>query len=61
MSNVHAVTEDLKFEARIAYFCELDDQAKKDLSLAVSAVLQEQSKKHGYLVWRVQLFSETRK
>ncbi len=60
MSSVHAVTEDLKFEARIASFYELNDQARQDLLLALSAVFEEQGKKHGYLVWRVQIL-EARK
>ncbi len=61
MSSVHAVTENLKFEARVASFYALNDTAMKELLQELSAVFEEQGKKHGYLVWRVQLLSEVKK
>ena len=61
MSSVHAVTENLKFEARIASFYELNDTASKELLEALSRTFEEQGKKHGFLVWRVQIIQEARK
>jgi tRNA/tmRNA/rRNA uracil-C5-methylase (TrmA/RlmC/RlmD family) len=61
MSSVHAVTEDLKFEARIASFYELNDAAKEELLQRLLDVFQHVGKKHDFLVWRVQLVSEKRK
>lgn len=61
MSSVHAATEDLKFEARIASFYELNDSAKEELLQRLSDVFQHVGKKHDFLVWRVQLVSEKRK
>jgi hypothetical protein len=58
MSSVHAVTEDLKFEARIASFYELSNDASLELVNALSKVFEEHGKKHGYLVWRVQILRE---
>ena len=61
MSSVHAVTENLKFEARVASFYELNDTVMKELLQELSKVFEEQGKKHGYLVWRVQTIQEGKK
>ena len=58
MSSVHAVTEDLKFEARIASFYPLNDAAKEELLTRLSDLFQAVGKKHDFLVWRVQIVSE---
>ena len=54
MSSVHAVTEDIKFEARIASFYELDQEAMNDLISELSRAFEQVGKKHNFLVWRVQ-------
>ena len=58
MSSVHAVTEDIKFEARIASFYELDDDTRRDILLELSKTLAELGKKHNFLVWRVKIQGE---
>ena len=58
MSSVHAVTDDIKFEARIASFYELDDDAQRDILLELSKTLAELGKKHHFLVWRVQIIGD---
>ena len=58
MSSVHAVTEDIKFEARIASFYELNDEARRELLLELSHTFEQIGKKHGFLVWRVQITQE---
>lgn len=58
MSSVQAVTEDLKFEARIASFYELNDAAKEELLSRLSDLFLAVGKKHDFLVWRVQIVSE---
>ena len=58
MSSVHAVTEDIKFEARIASFYEMNSEARKELLMELSHVFEQVGKKHGFLVWRVQLVKE---
>ena len=58
MSSVHAVTDDIKFEARIASFYELDDDAQRDILLELSKTFDELGKKHDFLVWRVQINEE---
>jgi hypothetical protein len=58
MSSVHAVTEDLKFEARIASFYELKGECLMELVQALSKVFEEHGKKHNYIVWRVQIDRE---
>jgi hypothetical protein len=57
MSSANAVTENIKFEARVASFYELNEQARKDLLEALSRVFYEQGKKHDFLVWRVQMLT----
>ena len=50
MSSVHAVTEDIKFTAKVASFTPLPaDLLVKEFSVW----LQERSKEHNFLVWRV--------
>lgn len=61
MSSVHAVTEDIKFEARIASFYEMDSKAREELLLELSRVFEQVGKKHSFLVWRVQLMKEQAK
>jgi len=58
MSSVHAITEDIQFEAKIASFYELDAAAKKDILEAIGRVLREKGKNHDFLVWRVQMTSK---
>ena len=58
MSSVHAVTEDIKFEARIASFYEMNDGARKELLENLSRVFSEHGKKHNYIVWRVKIVQE---
>jgi len=58
MSSVQAITEDIKLEARIASFYELNSQAKNDLLEAVSKAVYEVGKKHDFLVWRVQIVKD---
>ena len=58
MSSVQAVTDDIKFEARIASFYELDDDTRRDILLELSKTLAELGKKHNFLVWRVQIHGE---
>ena len=58
MSSVHAVTEDIQFEAKIASFYQLDEAAMKDILEAIGRVLREQGKNHDFLVWRVQMISK---
>ena len=58
MSSVKAYTEDIKFEARIASFYEMNSEAKEELLLLLSQVFENVGKKHGFLVWRVQLLQE---
>ena len=58
MSSVHAVTNDIKFEARIASFYELDDDTQRDILLELSKTFAELGKKHNFLVWRVQIRGE---
>ena len=60
MSSVHAVTEDIKFEARIASFYELDDDAQRDILLELSKTFAELGKKHNFLVWRVSINGQTK-
>jgi len=55
MSSVHAVTEDLKFEARIASFYELKGECLQELVQELSKVFEEHGKKHNYITWRVQI------
>ena len=58
MSSVQAVTDDIKFEARIASFYELNDDAQRDILLELSKTFAELGKKHHFLVWRVQILGE---
>lgn len=58
MSSVKAFTDDIKFEARIASFHELNNSAKEELLLRLSDVFQAIGKKHDFLVWRVQIVSD---
>ena len=58
MSSVHAFTDDIKFEARVASFYELDDDAQRDILLELSKTFDELGKKHDFLVWRVQINEE---
>lgn len=61
MSNVQAITVDIKFEARIASFFELHDDTKKELLEALSKAVYDTGKKHDFLTWRVQLLNEGKK
>jgi hypothetical protein len=61
MSSVQAITEDIKFEAKIASFYELSNEAQKDLLEALSKAVYETGKKHDFLTWRVQLITESKK
>ena len=61
MSSVHAVTEDIKFEARIASFYQLDKEAKRELLLELSKVFTDVGRKHNFIVWRVQMLEEKAK
>jgi hypothetical protein len=61
MSSVQAITQDIKFEARIASFYELDDVARKELLEALSKAVYDTGKKHDFLTWRVQLLTEGKK
>ena len=58
MSSVQAVTDDIKFEARIASFYELDDDTRRDILLELAKTFEELGKKHHFLVWRVQILGE---
>ena len=58
MSSVHAFTDDIKFEARVASFYELDDDAQRDILLELSKTFEALGKKHNFLVWRVQIHGE---
>lgn len=58
MSSVHAVTQDIKFEARIASFYEMNDAAKQDLLMMLSEVFASVGKQHNFIVWRVQIVSD---
>lgn len=58
MSSVHAVTENIKFEARVASFYELNDETKRAIIMELSKVFVELGKKHDFLVWRVQMNGE---
>jgi hypothetical protein len=60
MSSVKAVTEDVKFEARIASFYEMNSEASEELLLELSRVFEQVGKKHGFLVWRVQIVRENK-
>ncbi len=53
MSSVQAVTDDLKFEAKIASFYPLSTEATQELVQALAKVFEEQGKKHNFIVWRV--------
>jgi hypothetical protein len=55
MSSVHAVTEDLKFEARIASFYELKGECLQELVQELSKVFKAHGEKHNYITWRVQI------
>ena len=61
MSSVQAITQDIKFEARIASFYELNDVARKELLEALSKAVYDIGKKHDFLTWRVQLLTEGKK
>jgi len=61
MSSVQAITEDIKFEAKIASFYELSNEAQKDLLEALSKAVYETGKKHDFLTWRVQLITDSKK
>lgn len=61
MSSVQAITEDIKFEARIASFYELSSEAKSDLLEALSKAVYDTGKTHDFLTWRVQLLTEGKK
>jgi hypothetical protein len=52
MSRVHAVTEDIKFSAKVASFTPLPTEV---LVKEFSAWLEERSKQHNFLVWRVSI------
>jgi uncharacterized coiled-coil protein SlyX len=58
MSSVHAVTDDIKFDARIASFYELNEAAQKDILNELTKTFVELGKKHDFLVWRVQMHGE---
>jgi hypothetical protein len=61
MSSVQAITEDIKFEAKIASFYEFSNEAQKDLLEALSKAVYETGKKHDFLTWRVQLITDSKK
>jgi hypothetical protein len=52
MSRVHAVTEDIQFTAKVASFTPLPTDI---LVKEFGAWLQERSKQHDFLVWRVSI------
>jgi uncharacterized coiled-coil protein SlyX len=58
MSSVHAVTDDIRFDARIASFYELNDATQKDILNELTKTFVELGKKHDFLVWRVQIHGE---
>jgi len=58
MSSVKAITEDIKFEARVASFYEMNDEARRELLTGLSEVFEKVGKKHNFLVWRVQMIQE---
>ena len=55
MSSVKAFTDDIKFEARIASFYEIGQDAVDDLLIELSKSFEQVGKKHRFLVWRVQI------
>ena len=52
MSRVHAITEDIQFTAKVASFTPLPTDV---LIKEFSTWMQERSKEHNFLVWRVSL------
>ena len=56
MSRVHAVTEDIQFTAKVASFTPLPTDI---LVREFAAWLQERSKEHNFLVWRVSIEGAT--
>jgi len=59
MSSVIAITEDLRIEARIASFYEINGDVRMEISKELSDKLTEIGKKHNFLVWRVQVLSDS--
>ena len=55
MSSVHAVTEDIVLEVRVASFYEFNDATRKEILEEVSKLMHELGKKHNFLVWRTRL------
>jgi hypothetical protein len=59
MSSVIAITEDMKIEARIASFYEINGDVRMEIARELSDKLVEIGKKHNFLVWRVQVLSDS--
>ena len=59
MSSVIAITEDMKIEARIASFYEIKGDVRMEIARELSDKLAEIGKKHNFLVWRVQVLSDS--
>jgi hypothetical protein len=59
MSSVIAITEDLKIEARIASFYQLNGDVRIEIAKELAEKMAELGKKHDFLVWRVQVLSDS--
>lgn len=53
MSSVQAITSDLILSAKIASFQPLSQRAKDEIVSEIFKVLEEQRKKHNFIVYKV--------
>ena len=61
MSEVHAVTEEMIFKARVASFYELTNEERMKLCREFGTWLREKGVENHFLVWRVQIDIEGKK